>query len=247
MRTLLAAAQITSIPGDLGANIVAHASAIVAAARHGVSLLVFPELSLMGYEPHLAGACALGEADPRLDPLRALVQSHRIEAVLGAALTSGSDRPFLGAIVLSPDGSTRTYRKMHLGGQEPHHFTPGDAPLMLRHQGHGIGLAICADASQPAHPQNYADAGADVYAAGVFLNQEWHATDMPRLRSYAVRHRLLVLMANHGASVGTYTSVGGSAAWDPEGRVVAEVKGQEDALVIVWRDNQRWWGRIESW
>ena len=50
----LAAAQTISIPGDVAANIQRHLAMMRAAAEQGVQLLVFPELSLTGYEPFLA-------------------------------------------------------------------------------------------------------------------------------------------------------------------------------------------------
>ncbi len=49
----VAAAQVPSQRGDVERNVATHIAAIEAAARHGVSLLVFPELSLTGYEPSM--------------------------------------------------------------------------------------------------------------------------------------------------------------------------------------------------
>ena len=57
----IAAAQVASVPGDIDRNIATHAAATAAAAQHGVSVLVFPELSLIGYEPSLAADPALAE------------------------------------------------------------------------------------------------------------------------------------------------------------------------------------------
>lgn len=51
---IIASAQTCSIAGDLAANIQRHLALMVAAAEHGVQLLVFAELSLTGYEPALA-------------------------------------------------------------------------------------------------------------------------------------------------------------------------------------------------
>jgi predicted amidohydrolase len=64
----IAAAQIASVRGDLGGNIRLHAAAITAAAARGVSVLVFPELSLIGSEPDLAAELAISATDERLDP-----------------------------------------------------------------------------------------------------------------------------------------------------------------------------------
>jgi predicted amidohydrolase len=238
----IAAAQIPSVRGDLEANIATHAAAIAQAASRQVSVLIFPELSLTGYEPHLARDLAMTPQDDRLAPLVALARRHAIAAVVGAPLEHSADKPALGAIVLGADGSVRTYCKMHLGTSERPWFSPGERPFLLSALGHKVGLAICADTSQPSHPQAYADLGADIYAAGVFLNHEWYPTDAPRLADYAARHKMLTLLANHAASTGTYTSVGKSTLWSPDGAVLAQAESDETALLIATADGAGWWG-----
>jgi predicted amidohydrolase len=240
----IAAAQIPSVRGDIAKNIVTHAAAITAAAKKGISVLVFPELSLIGYEPDLAAELAITARDERLAPLAALAEQHQMAVIVGASLFNTGSKPGLGAILIAADGSTRTYAKMHLGGSEPTYFVPGEAPLAFASHGQTIGLAICADSSKPTHPQAYADGGSTVYAAGVFLNAEWYATDSPRLAGYASRFRMLVVMANHAGSVGTYVSVGKSAVWGPGGTLLAEVVDTASCLVIATRSREAWRGEV---
>jgi predicted amidohydrolase len=240
----IAAAQVASVRGDVAGNLSAHAEAVAAAGAQGVAVLVFPELSLTGYEPDLAAELAITAADSRLDLLRTLAQRHGMAVVVGAPLDNGLDKPKLGAIVLAADGSCQTYAKIHLGASERAFFTPGNAPLALAVAGQTIGLAICADSSQPTHPRAYADARASVYAAGVFLNAEWYATDSPRLAGYAAECRMLVVMANHADSVGTLHSVGGSAVWAPGGGLLAQANGVESCLVVATYTAGRWRGEV---
>jgi predicted amidohydrolase len=240
----IAAAQVASVRGDIVRNIAAHAAAIEAAAKQEVSVLIFPELSLTGYEPDLAAELAITATDSRLTPLLTLARQRRIGVVMGAPLRNGMAKPFIGAILASPQGDTRTYCKMHLGGDEPNYFTPGNMPLAFSVNGLTLGVAICADASKATHPQGYAEAGANIYAAGVFLTAEWYATDAPRLAGYAVAYRMLILMANHAASVGAYTSVGKSAVWAPDGALLVQAEGAENALAIATSNNGEWHGEI---
>jgi predicted amidohydrolase len=207
-------------------------------------VLVFPELSLTGYEPDLAADLAMLPTDHRLERLLALAQQHHMQVVVGAPLRSGASKPALGAIVIDESGNTTSYRKMHLGTPERAWFVAGDRPSAFTVSGHSVGVAICADSSQPTHPHAYAQLGADIYASGVFLNAEWYATDVPRLKDHAVRFRMLTLMANHANSVGTYVSVGKSEAWAPGGALLAQAKGVEHALVIATSTNSGWRGDV---
>ncbi len=240
----IAAAQVPSVRGDIAGNIWTHAAAIMSAAKREVSVLVFPELSLTGYEPYLAAKLAITATDERLVLLAALAHKHQMAVIVGAPLRNAGTKPGLGAILFDTDGSTCTYSKMHLGGGELSCFVPGEAGLTFNSCGEKLGIAICADSSKPSHPQAYADAGSTIYAAGVFLNAEWYATDAPRLAGYASRFRMLVVMANHAGSVGTYCSVGKSAVWAPDGTLLAEAAGTEKSLVIATRTPDAWCGEL---
>jgi hypothetical protein len=55
---------------------------------------------------------------------------------------------------------------------------------------------------------------------------------------------MLIVMANHAASVGTYTSVGKSAVWAPGGALLAEAAGAENALVVATSKNAVWHGEV---
>jgi predicted amidohydrolase len=143
----IAAGQIASVRGDMDRNIATHAMAMAAAATYHVSVLVFPELSLTGYEPDLAADLAISAADERLAPLIALARQHQIAAVVGPPLHNGPAKPSLGAIVRTASGGTGTYHKMHLGRSEPTYVTPVETPCVFAVAAHTIGIAICADSA----------------------------------------------------------------------------------------------------
>ncbi|WP_254513118.1 carbon-nitrogen hydrolase family protein [Anatilimnocola floriformis] len=243
-RFRIAAAQVPSQRGDLAANLATHLAALEAAAEHDVSVMIFPELSLTGYELEIAAEFAMSIDDARLDPLHEVARTANMHIVLGAPLRSNSAKPFLGSIIQRANGTRNSYAKMHLGGNEPDYFIPGDRPEVLSVAGHSIGLAICADTGKPSHPQTYAAGGADIYAASVFLTEEWYTSDSPRFPRYAREHQFLAVMANQGASRGTLQSVGKSAIWLPGGELLAEARGTETALVIATREQDTWRGEV---
>lgn len=240
----IAAAQVGSVRGDITRNLRTHAEAIEVAAEQGVAVLIFPELSLTGYEPDLAAELAFEDSDRRMEALGESAKHHQMTVVIGAPLITAGSKPAIGAIVFAPDGSSSTYAKMHLGSSESAYFKPGCEPKIIESHGQSVGLSICADSSATSHPQAYAARGATVYAAGMFLNAEWYETDAPRLAAYAPAYRMLVVMANHAASVGTYRSVGRSAIWAPDGTLLVQAAGTENALVIATCELGSWSGVV---
>lgn len=123
----LAAAQTIPQPGDVAANVGEHVRLIRAAADEQVQVLLFPELSLTGYELELAASLAFSFDDPRLEPLRALAVACRLTLIVGAPVRIGPQL-FLGALVLAPDRSIDLYTKHHLGVFPPDVNPGGPVP-----------------------------------------------------------------------------------------------------------------------
>lgn len=241
----LAAAQTTSVAGDVPANIQRHLAFMQAAAEHGVQLLVFPELSLTGYEPTLAAGLAIAPEDALLAPLRDMAQALRLTAVVGMPIRLAPQTGVLiGALVLGADGSLAVYTKQHLHPGEDAAFIAGQGGAALEYGGNRIALAVCADFSHASHPRQAAEAGANVYAAGVLISEGGYATDSALLQGYAVEHGLLVLMANHGGPSGGWACAGRSAIWAADGGLLAAAPGLGDALVIARRDGGHWSGHV---
>jgi predicted amidohydrolase len=70
----ICAAQYVAIAGDLDANLDRHLRIMWLAARHDIEFLLFPELSLTGYELALAGELALSANAAQLEPLREMAR-----------------------------------------------------------------------------------------------------------------------------------------------------------------------------
>lgn len=242
-RFRIAAAQIASVRGDPATNVKAHLTAIEFAAEQQVSVLIFPELSLTGYEPDLAAQLELHANHELLVPIQTLATEKRVSVVVGAPLQNPNGTPSIGAILIDLDGSIHEYRKMHLGGDEAKYFQPGSNPVMFDQSDQKIGLAVCADSSQSSHPESYAKNNCSIYAAAVFLTEAWYRKDAVRLADYAARHSMLVVMANHANSIGTYASIGKSSIWSDDGRLLAQAADNRRALVVATRHDDSWSGQ----
>jgi predicted amidohydrolase len=247
MSIRIAAAQAPSIAGDIDANIATHLRFIAAARAEGVQLLVFPELSLCGYELPLLRQCALAPDDARLAPLHAAASAAGMTVIAGVpVLDAGAVQPCIASIRFTADGGVSTYRKQYLHSGEEVYAQAGPigAHVATLH-GARYAEAICADITHGEHARAAADAGAALYVAGVLISQAGYENDAALLRGHAEAHGMGVLMANHAAPSGGYASAGRSAFWAPGGQLVAQTPGPGDYLLIM-EENGGWQGRVMS-
>jgi predicted amidohydrolase len=231
----LAAAQSSSIRGDIEGNVAHHVKLVETAAKHGVSFIVFPELSLTGYEPDLGRELALKATDPRLNPLREVAKEKGIIIVAGAPMLSNAGL-HIAAFIYRPSGDPLVYTKHHLHKGEESFFAPGRIRPMVELEGEQVSLAICADTTHPSHAAEAARVGAGVYAAGVLITPSGIEADSAQLRGYALKHHMMVLMANHASPTGGWATAGRSAIWDEQGREVVVAPGSGEALLIASRE-----------
>ena len=241
----IAAAQSISVPGDVPANLLIHMQFIAAAQAAGVELMVFPELSLSGYElPRLAG-CLLQPGDACLVPLREAARASGMTVVVGAPLAGAGGKPAIGALSFFPDGECSVYRKQYLDPSEEA-FAASGAVGSRRHAlgDESFVLAICADTNHEPHAEAAAASGASLYLASVLFSVSAYAQDAGKLRHYAERFDMGVLLANHGGPSGAYQSAGRSAFWAPGGEPVVTAPGPGNALVIASKAAGGWRGEV---
>lgn len=242
---VFAAAQSISIAGDVRANLACHQRFMQAAAEQGVELLVFPELSLTGYERGLAADLAILPDDAVLQPLRDLARELGLTTVVGMPIRLSAGGPVLiGALVLGADGALGVYSKQHLHPGEEIAFAPGQGGSMLAMGQDCVALAVCADFSHASHAAAAAGWGATLYAAGVLITEGGYVPDTTLLQGYATQHAMTVLMANHGGVTGGWESAGRSAIWGPDGALLAAAPGTGELLVIARRDANGWVGQV---
>ena len=242
MNLVIAAAQSASVAGDVRWNVAHHLRFAALAAEHGAQLLVFPELSLTGYELAIARWNTVCPDNPALDTLRQFATQAKMTVVAGAPLLNGKDELYIGALAFRPDGSVSTYTKVHVHESELHVFRPGPggAPLLIGEA--TVALAICADASHPQHAARAAERGANVYATGALVDVAGYARKAALMGTYAREHKMAVLLANYSGASGGLVSAGRSALWSDDGQLVAACTGTEEALLVGRKQAGTWSG-----
>ncbi|RKN51123.1 carbon-nitrogen hydrolase family protein [Micromonospora endolithica] len=208
----LVVAQPPCVAYDVVANAAHHAAAVRAA---GARVVVFPELSLTGYE---LDAPVVDEDDPRLTALVRACADTGTLALAGAPVRGDH----IATLAVDGTGARVAYRKMFLGGAEPGRFSPGTEPAVLDVDGWRVGLAICKDTGVPEQAARTVALGVDVLAASMVDEARDAAVQDDRARLIATTHRVHVAVASCAAPTGGGfgTPAGRSAVWSPEGRVL---------------------------
>jgi predicted amidohydrolase len=229
---VLAVAQSIAVPGDVIRSVQEHARLARSAAERGARLVLFPELSLTGYDRRLSPADAIPADDPRLKPLQALADAHAILIIAGAPIELAG-RLHIGALCFRPQYPTSVYTKRFLHEGEEVAFAPGTGGEIQRIDNLRVGLAICAEIAHPQHAKQAAEQGVDIYAASCFITPTGYAYDTGLLQEYSREHRMVTLMANYGAPSGDWKSAGGSAIWSSTGTRVALAPEEGEAVIVA--------------
>lgn len=240
---MVAAAQSAEVFRDVVRSVRAHVRLAHVAADHGAQLVLFPELSLTGYDRALTREDALAFGDARLDPLQLAADEREIVIVAGAPIESGAGL-HIGAMTFSPHGAGRVYEKEYLHDGEEVAFAPGRGGECIRIGDQVIGLAVCADVNHAEHPCAAANRGATIYAAGCFVTERGYSEFEQALRAYAERHVMLALMANYAAPTRSFASAGCSAIWSDSGELLARAPATGESIVIACREAEGWRGAV---
>lgn len=241
--------------GDVAANVHEHLRLAELASSEGVEVLVFPELSLTGYEIELAEGLAFSERDSRVSPLVDAAASCALTLVVGAPIRIES-KLHIGAFVIRRDRSIDVYTKRRLGAfsasassdgvvppAERTAFQPGDRDPIVEIGETRAAIAVCADIGDPAHPRAAAARGATIYLAGMFIIPSEFESDAARLAAYAAQHSMAVIMANYGGPTGGLASAGKSTVWSERGERLAQLGAAGAGVVIGTKLEAGWRAR----
>lgn len=228
----LALAQFRPVPGDLPANRERHLAFVSDAVAAGADAIVFPELSLSGYEPRLAPACALRAADAFLDPFQEW--ADRTGIVIGAGMpVTGEKGLHIGLVFFQPGKPRQTYTKKYLHPDEEPFFEPGTAEAAIQIGQEWLIPAICYEISVSQHA---IDALADkrgIYLASVAKTEKGMDAAWERLPQITTEFGVPAAIVNCLGPNDDFTGAGCTAAWAANGRLLGQLDGETEELLIA--------------
>lgn len=147
----------------------------IAAAKRGADLVLFPELSLTGYDyfintavrPEEKRAMAETIQGPSCSYIAETAKKYGIYIVFGLAEKMEGDedtKVYNSAVAIGPEGVLGSYKKIHPFDCENKFFSKGDAPFMFDTEWGQISIGICYDTYQfPELMRYYVSKGSRLY------------------------------------------------------------------------------------
>jgi omega-amidase len=220
---------------------------VLAEGAQGADVVVFPELSTLGYiSPTTPGAVFDHDvltyeqfrksyfelAEPIGAATTAAIQSAAAQAgtyvVFGMAEADAQlpGRLFNSAVLVAPDGTVWVQRKLHIPLNEKHFFTPGNSIETWDTEWGRVGVTVCYDSRFPELSRIQALQGAEILIN--VLNQPSGLSIGPTTenlphRAYvrAQENGLFYAMCCRSGSQGTTRFVGPSVIARPSGELLA--------------------------
>jgi predicted amidohydrolase len=225
-------AQTRPVTGDIQQNIVRHKEFINRATSFGADMIIFPELSLTGYEPTLAKALAVDPHDNRLDDFQTISNAQKV--TIGAGIPIRTEKGItISMILFQPHRERLAYAKKYIHPDEEEFFIPGQNFPTIAIAGNTVAFAICFELSVQAHADEAFKNRAAVYIASVakFTNGVDKATQ--RLSEIAGTRNVPVLMSNAIGAADGGMCAGNTAAWNSKGILLAHLDESHEGILIL--------------
>ena len=244
MHHIYAVAQIQSIREDIHQNINKHMEFIKLAAENHAEIVVFPEMSLTGYERERAMAQCLYKDDARLEDLQKKSDEYNIAIVAGGPLLLDGHL-YIASWIFTPGQGTLIYTKKYLHAGEELYFEPGteyDPSILL--DGKTVSFAICYDIEKDEHVACVAEKKSDLYVASIFYTPNGIEGGLARLQKIAKENSLSVLMSNYVGEGYGLLAGGRSSVWSNSGELIVSADSKSECLIVADNCGGAWNGKI---
>ena len=156
-----------------------------------------------------------------------------ITIIAGAPLVMEAQL-FIGAFIINADSTVQVYTKQFLHDGEEVVYMPNNKwnPI-IEIDGQKCSIAICADITDPSHPNNAKQNKVSIYLASLFYTKSGIEKGCASLLHYAATYNMHILMANFvGTSYG-FESGGKTSFWNNSGELVKQLDDKSDRLLLI--------------
>ena len=206
------------------------------ATEQPVDVIVFPELSVTGYE----GGARFAQMAQRVPgAVTNILGQHATDfgvyVLIGMAVKEDVETVlYNGAVLIAPDGEVAgTYRKVHLPAEERLSFRPGYQIKPIETEVGILGVMTGWDLTFPEMARSLMLSGAEI----ILLPAAWQVKDVDMWRTLLVarayENDIFIAAANRIGEEPSYAFAGQSAVLSPAGEVLAALEEPEEGYIVV--------------
>jgi predicted amidohydrolase len=225
-------AQTKPVKADVKANIAFHLRLIDLAIDNRAESIIFPELSITGYEPALANEFATKINDTRFNIFQTISDARNITIGIGVPLRIEQGIT-ISLLLFQPNQARVAYSKQYLHPDEAPYFTRGQNTAGLIGKKADTALAICYELSVPEHAANAFQNGARIYIASVAKSGQGMGNATERLSQIAKEYAMTVLIANCIGLCDGMVCAGQSSAWNNRGELLGQLDDSRQGILLI--------------
>lgn len=230
-------AQTRPVKADILTNIVNHKKLIDLAVAHGADSIIFPELSLTGYEPGLAKELATDQDDNRLNVFQEISDTSQITIGVGVPIKNNTGI-CISMIIFQPHKARQIYSKKYLHPDEEEYFVSGQNSAGLPVNNSNMAIAICYELSVPEHSENAFKNGTKIYIASVAKSADGVEKATKSLADIGKKYSMAVLMSNSVGQADGFECAGKTSIWNNKGVLAGQLNDTSEGILIIDTDTE---------
>lgn len=235
----VAAVCMKSPPGRIEKNLERIQSFVFEAAHKGAEMVCFPELCVTGYvlkHPEKV-YITVGPGNIK-DRLTHIARKAGVVLIAGLVEVSAGAKPFIGQVIIGPEGLIGLYRKTHLSPAERDVYQAGQKIETFSYGDTTFGVQLCYEAHFPEISTLTAVMGADIlfmpHASPRGTPKEKLESWLRHLTARAFDNGVFLVACNQVARAAEGFSFPGVAlVLGPDGRILARYKGEKEKILFA--------------
>jgi len=240
MKNIRIAAVISNSPvGQISQNLVAMTRRVEEAKKKHAAIICFPEMNITGYSTRkkIVDSAQLVPGSVT-NVLADLAKKENMIILAGLAEKDNQGRIFACHLVITPQGLSGVYRKLHIAPPERKILSAGKDIPLFEALGVKFGIQLCYDSHFPELSTRMALKGADIiffpHASPRGTPEDKFSSWMRHLTARAYDNGLFVMACNQTGENNQGLSFPGIAmALGPSGNVIdKDANGEENMMII---------------
>lgn len=243
VKNVYALGQLESVRNNITENISKHIEFIRESSKYGAQIIIFPEMSLTGYESYFEKHQLFTINDKRLDLLQCAADEYNVIVIVGAPLLIDK-KAYISSLLILPNSKHEIYIKKHLHtGEDTFFHSIKDCDPVVKLNDDQLSFAICYDIEIDEHIRSAKSRDSSTYVASIFYSLKGIDSGIQRLEKLSIEYHMDILMANYVGSCWNTDAGGKSSVLTRRGEKIIEGDSFTECLLVAEKNSDGWIGK----